>query len=38
MDKNNLQPGDETHETSETDDAPDSALERMTTDEPVDPK
>jgi hypothetical protein len=38
MDKNNPQPGDETHESTESDEAPDSAIDRMTTDEPVDPK
>jgi hypothetical protein len=52
MDKNNLQPGDETFQSSDgdvepterydsasgSDEAPDSAIRRMTTDEPVDPK
>jgi hypothetical protein len=52
MDKNDLQPGDETFESSDgdadpterhdsgsgSDEAPDSAIERMTTDAPVDPK
>jgi hypothetical protein len=50
MDKNNLQPGDETFQSSDgdmepterygasgSDEAPDSAIQRMTTDEPVDP-
>jgi hypothetical protein len=52
MDKDNLQPGDETFESpdadiepterhdsgSGSDEAPDPAIERMTTDDPVDPK
>jgi hypothetical protein len=37
MDKNNLQPGDETLQPSDADEKPDSAIERMTTDGPVDP-
>jgi hypothetical protein len=51
MDKNNLQPGDETFQSSDgdvepteryhsgsgSDQEPDSAIQRMTTDEPVDP-
>jgi len=51
MDKNNLQPGDETFQSSDGsvepterydvasggDEAPDPAIQRMTTDEPVDP-
>jgi hypothetical protein len=52
MDKNNLQPGDETFQSSDgdvepaerhdsspgSDEAPDAAIQRMTTDEPVEPK
>ena len=52
MDKNKLQPGDETFQSSEgdvepterydsasgDDQEPDSSIQRMTTDEPVDPE